>query len=64
MGLQGINADEMTRKLEDMLPVIRQVNEQFKNPVSTFIPCPRLVISNVQTPNLRNLSKNIPSKSL
>jgi hypothetical protein len=29
-----------------------------------FIPCPRSVISNVQTPNLRNLNKNIPSKSL
>jgi hypothetical protein len=29
-----------------------------------IIPCPRSVISNVQTPNLRNLSKNTPSKSL
>jgi hypothetical protein len=35
-----------------------------RNAVSKFIPCPRSVISNVQTPNLRNLSKNTPSKSL
>jgi len=34
LGLQSMNTDEMTRKLEDMLPTIRQVNEQFKNPVS------------------------------
>ena len=34
--MQELNADEMTRKLEDMLPVIRQVNEQFRDPVSEF----------------------------
>ena len=34
LGTQDLNADEMTRKLEDMLPVIRQVNEQFRDPVS------------------------------
>jgi hypothetical protein len=31
---------------------------------SMFIPCSRSVISNVQTPNLRNLNNNILSKSL
>ena len=36
LGMQELNADEMTRKLEDMLPVIRQVNEQFRDPVSEF----------------------------
>ena len=36
LGMQELNADEMTRKLEDMLPVIRQVNEQFRDPVSRF----------------------------
>ena len=34
LGMQNMNTDEMTKKLEDMLPTIRQVNEQFKNPVS------------------------------
>ena len=32
--MSGMNADDMTRKLEDMLPTIRQVNEQFRDPVS------------------------------
>ena len=36
LGMQELNADEMTRKLEDMLPVIRQVNEQFRDPVCAF----------------------------
>ena len=33
MGMAEMNADDMTRKLEEMLPVIRDVNEQFKDPV-------------------------------
>ena len=33
LGMQELNVDEMTKKLEDMLPVIRQVNEQFRDPV-------------------------------
>ena len=33
-GMQDLNADYMATKLEDTLPVIRQVSEQFKNPVS------------------------------
>ena len=36
LGMQELNADDMTRKLEDILPVIRQVNEQFRDPVSAF----------------------------
>jgi arsenite-transporting ATPase len=35
MGMAEMNADDMTRKLEEMLPVIRDVNEQFMDPVST-----------------------------
>ena len=29
MGMQDMNADEMSGKLEDMMNTIRQVNEQF-----------------------------------
>ena len=34
--MQDMNADQMTNKLEDTLPVIRQVSEQFKNPVGVI----------------------------
>ena len=36
LGMSDINTDDMTRKLEEILPVIKQVNEQFKNPVFAF----------------------------
>ena len=31
--MHDLNADHMANKLEDTLPVIKQVSEQFKNPV-------------------------------
>ena len=33
LGIHDMNADNMTKKLEDTMPVIQQVSEQFKNPV-------------------------------
>lgn len=33
LGINDMNADNMTKKLEDTMPVIQQVSEQFKNPV-------------------------------
>ena len=35
LGIHDMNADNMTKKLEDTMPVIQQVSEQFKNPVCT-----------------------------
>ena len=35
MGMQDMNSEDMSGKLEDMMSTIRQVNEQFKNPVRT-----------------------------
>ena len=52
LGMQDLNADEMTKRLDEMLDTIRNVNIQFKNPVSPlhfflifFICC----ISNILT---------------
>lgn len=36
MGMQDLNADQMSTKFEEMLATIRQVNTQFKNAVSHF----------------------------
>ncbi|XP_020606656.1 ATPase ASNA1 homolog [Orbicella faveolata] len=39
LGIHDMNADNMTKKLEDTMPVIRQVSEQFKNPDHTTFVC-------------------------
>ncbi|KAH9366907.1 hypothetical protein HPB48_022251 [Haemaphysalis longicornis] len=39
LGLQELTADAMSSKVEEMLPVIRQVNAQFRDPEQTTFVC-------------------------
>lgn len=34
LGLNDLNPDQVTNKLDETLEVVRQINQQFKNPVS------------------------------
>ncbi|XP_067678301.1 ATPase ASNA1 homolog [Haliotis asinina] len=39
LGMQDLNADQMSQKFDDMLVTIRQVNEQFRNADQTTFVC-------------------------
>lgn len=36
LGMQDVNSDMMSTKLDEMMGTIRQVNEQFKNAASLY----------------------------
>ncbi|ELU13188.1 hypothetical protein CAPTEDRAFT_17973 [Capitella teleta] len=38
-GMEDVNTEEMSKKLEGILPIIKQVNEQFKDPDQTTFVC-------------------------
>ena len=62
--MQDMNAEDMSGKLEDMMSTIRQVNEQFKNPVcASFLFSLDVFIFSVVPRSLVSL-KNTTSASL
>lgn len=48
LGLGDMNADQLASKLEETLPVIRSVSEQFKDPVSTFVTSVAVTLCSLQ----------------
>lgn len=60
LGLGDMNADQLASKLEETLPVIRSVSEQFKDPVSQTITDPfrNLDLHNNALPNIFALGKH------
>lgn len=49
-GMQDVNADKMTEKIEQMLPVIKRVNAQFRDKVGVHQCIPYLRMYYLQDP--------------
>ncbi len=40
IGMSNVNTDIFSNRLEEMLPIIQQINEQFKDPVKEILSHP------------------------
>lgn len=59
LGLGDMNADQLASKLEETLPVIRSVSEQFKDPVSPMFFCFVFLSFLVQSLGCSNISYRV-----